>query len=168
MLGITNFLLEFRTRPSVCQNDVFFQRPAFYFKRGFYYKAVESDALPENPCLDRQAQENGMLGKASLWAAGSASCPHTLDGRPAAGSALLLRGCRSKIKGMTVTVKALESAITSLSPAELAELAAWFEEFQADAWDQQIERDVRAGRLDALLKQAEKEFNAGRCRSVEP
>lgn len=81
---------------------------------------------------------------------------------------MLLRGCRSKVKDVTTTVKALESAIASLSPAELAELAAWFEEFQANGWDQQIERDLRAGRLDTLLKQAEEEFNAGRCRPLQP
>jgi hypothetical protein len=67
-----------------------------------------------------------------------------------------------------MTVKELESAIARLSPSELAELAAWFEEFQADAWDKQIERDVRAGRLDTLIKQAEEELRAGRCQPLQP
>ena len=60
-------------------------------------------------------------------------------------------------------VKEIESAIAQLSPSELAELAKWFEEFQARAWDAQLEQDVRTGRLDALIQQAEQDFEQGRC-----
>jgi len=48
-------------------------------------------------------------------------------------------------------VKEIETAIANLPPAKIAELAKWFEEFHAQRWDQQIERDLRAGRLDSLL-----------------
>lgn len=60
-------------------------------------------------------------------------------------------------------IKEIESAIARLPPSELAELAKWFEEFQARAWDEQPERDVKAGRLDALIKQAEQDFEQGQC-----
>jgi hypothetical protein len=60
-------------------------------------------------------------------------------------------------------VKEIESAIAQLPPSELAELAKWFEEFQARAWDEQLEQDVRGGRLDALIQQAEQDFEQGRC-----
>ena len=60
-------------------------------------------------------------------------------------------------------IKEIESAIAQLPPSELAELAKWFEEFHARAWDEQIERDVQTGRLDALVKQAEQDFEQGRC-----
>jgi len=60
-------------------------------------------------------------------------------------------------------IKELESAIARLPPSELAELAKWFEEFQAQAWDEQLASDVKAGRLDALLKEAEQDFEQGRC-----
>ncbi len=60
-------------------------------------------------------------------------------------------------------VKEIESAIARLPPSDLAELAAWFEEFQAEAWDDQLGRDVKAGRLDVLIEQAEGEFGRGRC-----
>ncbi len=60
-------------------------------------------------------------------------------------------------------IKEIESAIAQLSPAELAELAKWFEEFQARAWDEQLARDVKDGRLDALIKEAEHEFEQGQC-----
>ena len=60
-------------------------------------------------------------------------------------------------------IKEIESAIARLPPSELAELAKWFEEFQARAWDEQLEQDARAGRLDALIEEAEQDFEQGRC-----
>jgi hypothetical protein len=60
-------------------------------------------------------------------------------------------------------VKEIESAIARLPPVELAELAKWFEEFQARAWDAQLERDVKAERLDELIEQAERDFEQGQC-----
>ncbi len=60
-------------------------------------------------------------------------------------------------------IKEIESAIAQLPPSELAELAKWFEEFQAQVWDEQLEQDVKAGRLDGLLKQAEQDFEQGQC-----
>jgi hypothetical protein len=60
-------------------------------------------------------------------------------------------------------VKEIESAIAQLPPAELAELAKWFVEFQARVWDKQLEQDVKAGRLDALINQAEQDFEQGQC-----
>ena len=60
-------------------------------------------------------------------------------------------------------IKEIESAIAQLPPSEVAELAKWFEEFQAGAWDAQLEQDVQAGRLDALINQAEQDFEQGKC-----
>ena len=55
-------------------------------------------------------------------------------------------------------VKEIESAIANLPPAKIAELAEWFEEFHAQVWDQQIERDLKAGRLDSLLEEAKQDL----------
>ena len=63
-------------------------------------------------------------------------------------------------------VKEIESAIANLPPGEIAELAKWFEEFQAQIWDQQIERDLKAGRLDSLLEEAKQDFEHNRCESL--
>jgi hypothetical protein len=60
-------------------------------------------------------------------------------------------------------IKEITSAVAQLPPSELAEFARWFEEFQARVWDAQLERDVEAGRLDALIEQAEQDFEQGRC-----
>ena len=62
-----------------------------------------------------------------------------------------------------MSVQELEKAVTQLPSPEMAQFKAWFEEYQADLWDQQIERDAVAGRLDALAEQASREFEAGRC-----
>ena len=53
-------------------------------------------------------------------------------------------------------VKEIESAISQLPPAKVAELAQWFEEFHARVWDAQIERNLMSGQLDSLLKEAER------------
>ena len=60
-------------------------------------------------------------------------------------------------------IKEIESAIAQLPPSELAELSKWFEEYQAQVWDEQLEHDVKSGRLDTLLKQAEQDFEQGQC-----
>jgi hypothetical protein len=63
-------------------------------------------------------------------------------------------------------VKEIESAIANLPPAKIAELAEWFEEFHAQVWDQQIERDLKAGRLDSLLEEAKQDLESDRCREL--
>jgi len=63
-----------------------------------------------------------------------------------------------------MSVQELESAVVQLSPAELAKFSTWFEEFVADAWDREFEADVKAGKLDALGKEADADFEAGRCK----
>ena len=65
-----------------------------------------------------------------------------------------------------MTVKDIESAVIKLSPPDLEEFAIWFEEFQAHQWDCQIERDVRSGKLDDLIRKAEEDFASGRCRPL--
>ncbi len=60
-------------------------------------------------------------------------------------------------------IKEIESAISQLPPSELAELAKWFEEFHARVWDEQLEQDIKAGRLDSLLEEAEQDFERGQC-----
>jgi hypothetical protein len=60
-------------------------------------------------------------------------------------------------------IEDLESAISRLSAEELSRFSAWFEQFMPDQWDRQIEKDIKAGRLDAAGKQADKNFEAGSC-----
>jgi len=60
-------------------------------------------------------------------------------------------------------VQDIESAIEQLSPEELKQFSAWFDEYVADQWDQQIERDILAGRLNDAGRVAEEHLKAGRC-----
>jgi len=59
-------------------------------------------------------------------------------------------------------VERIEQEIQALSPDELAELRAWFLEFDWAAWDRQLERDVQAGRLDDLADRALRDHAAGK------
>ena len=68
----------------------------------------------------------------------------------------------SKLKVMS-SVNEIEEAVLRLTPAELDAFRAWFAEFDARAWDRQMEDDVAAGRLDALADEALEDLRAGRC-----
>jgi len=62
-----------------------------------------------------------------------------------------------------MNLKDLEKKVADLSADELHAFARWFEGFLAHGWDRQIEADAKAGRLDAAAKQADADFEAGRC-----
>ena len=61
-----------------------------------------------------------------------------------------------------MTLQDLELAIAGLPPDELAKFRAWFHEFEADAWDYEIERDANSGKLDALAEEALDDYRSGR------
>jgi uncharacterized membrane protein YccC len=62
-----------------------------------------------------------------------------------------------------MSIQEIENAVAKLSPEELSVFSGWFEEYVADQWDRQIERDAAAGRLNEALEEAEKHRKAGRC-----
>jgi hypothetical protein len=64
---------------------------------------------------------------------------------------------------MDMSIQEIENAVAKLSPAELSVFSEWFEEYVADQWDSQIERDAAAGRLNEALERSEKHREAGRC-----
>jgi hypothetical protein len=64
------------------------------------------------------------------------------------------------------TVEDIEQALAELPPDKLAEFRAWFETFDAARFDESIERDAKAGRLDRLAEQAVTDFRAGRAREL--
>lgn len=59
-------------------------------------------------------------------------------------------------------VEELQMRIHNLSSEDFSKLRDWFFELDADAWDQQIERDAKAGKLDALAQKALEDYAAGR------
>jgi hypothetical protein len=51
-------------------------------------------------------------------------------------------------------IQDIEKAVSSLPPEDLAEFRAWFEEFDAQIWDRQFEKDAQSGKLDQVANQA--------------
>ncbi len=64
------------------------------------------------------------------------------------------------------TLQEIETAICGLSPDEFRRLAVWLSELDQDRWDKELERDVAAGKLDALAEEALQEHRAGRTRKI--
>lgn len=64
---------------------------------------------------------------------------------------------------MSMTVAEIESAIEKLSPDEVSKLSEWLAEFEARIWDEQIVDDLQNGKLQNLIKEAEKDFSEGKC-----
>lgn len=65
-----------------------------------------------------------------------------------------------------MSVKEIEKAITRLSAEDLAEISAWIADYRAKIWDEQIERDLEAGRLDAHLEEVDAEYKAGKAKPL--
>ena len=65
-----------------------------------------------------------------------------------------------------MTIEDLEKAVAKLPPADLARFRAWFEAFDAARFDQKIERDAKAGKLDRLADQATDDRRKGRAREL--
>jgi hypothetical protein len=60
------------------------------------------------------------------------------------------------------TLEKLEAEITKLPDDEFAKLREWFDEYAANMWDRQIERDAKAGKLVKLAERALQHEQAGR------
>lgn len=63
-----------------------------------------------------------------------------------------------------MSIQEIESVIAELPVSEVAELMSWLAEQHARLWDKQIEDDMDAGRLDALLVEADQEYESGMAR----
>lgn len=65
-------------------------------------------------------------------------------------------------------VEQIEAAITSLPPNEYRRLVDWFRAREQARWDDQMDRDSAAGRLDELFREAEVESAQGLVRDWPP
>jgi hypothetical protein len=65
-----------------------------------------------------------------------------------------------------MNITELKTAVKELPQNELAEFLEWLEEFQEALWDRQIEEDLKAGKFDPLIRQAEQAFSDGKCREI--
>jgi hypothetical protein len=59
-------------------------------------------------------------------------------------------------------LETIEVQVKQLSADELRAFREWFVQFDAAAWDRQIEADARNGKLDALADRALRDHQAGK------
>lgn len=59
-------------------------------------------------------------------------------------------------------VKKLEQEVQKLSRSEMAAFRKWFQAYDSEEWDREIEGDVRAGKLEKLAKEALVAHKAGK------
>jgi hypothetical protein len=53
-----------------------------------------------------------------------------------------------------LTLEQIEAAILQLSPDQFHQLLEWFFELDHQRWDEQLERDIADGKLEALAEEA--------------
>lgn len=63
-------------------------------------------------------------------------------------------------------VEQIEDEIRRLSPEDLATLRNWFREYDAAAWDSELEADIRSGKLDGLGDAALEAHRKGQTREL--
>jgi hypothetical protein len=63
-------------------------------------------------------------------------------------------------------VEKIENDVQALSSEELAEFRVWFLEHDWAAWDRELERDVRSGKLDGLADKALRDHAAGNTKPL--
>ena len=59
-------------------------------------------------------------------------------------------------------IENIEKEVRSLTEAELATFRKWFIEFDADAWDRQLERDSASGKLAELAMKSLSDHKSGK------
>ena len=61
------------------------------------------------------------------------------------------------------TVAEIESAIKNLKPREIRVVGQLLDELREELWDQQIDADAKAGRLDKMIAKAKAGYRAGKA-----
>jgi hypothetical protein len=64
------------------------------------------------------------------------------------------------------TVNEITGAVKRLPEKDLARFRKGFAEYDAAEWDRQLASDVRAGRLDTLIQEAQRDHRAGRTKAL--
>ena len=96
----------------------------------------------------------------------SKSVAESLGIHPAKGTANWSSAPRSVQNARMTKIQKIEKDVKSLSPEELSEFRGWFLEFDASAWDAQLEADARSGRLDRLADEALAQHKRGESKAL--
>jgi hypothetical protein len=65
-------------------------------------------------------------------------------------------------------VEEIEAAIDGLPPEEYRRIVQWFRLREKERWDEQMDRDSSAGKLDFRFEEAESESSKGLLREWPP
>jgi hypothetical protein len=61
---------------------------------------------------------------------------------------------------------AVQDAVRALPAEDFNAFSSWFEQYEEQRWDRQIEQDQKSGPLRSLMEQARTDFEAGRCKPL--
>jgi hypothetical protein len=61
------------------------------------------------------------------------------------------------------TVTEIKDAVLALPEDQFKEFSSWFDEYEEQHWDRQIERDQKSGPLRGLMEKTRSDFEAGKC-----
>ena len=61
------------------------------------------------------------------------------------------------------TVDEIESAVKSLTAEQYKTFRKWFEEYESNLWDSEIEQDARSGKFHNIAQEAIEEYESGDC-----
>ncbi|MFB2897868.1 hypothetical protein ACE1CI_33560 [Aerosakkonemataceae cyanobacterium BLCC-F50] len=61
----------------------------------------------------------------------------------------------------------IEAAIKQLPENDVRQLAGWIQNYLNEKWDRQMEEDLAAGKLDALIAKAEADIAANNVRDLD-
>lgn len=64
------------------------------------------------------------------------------------------------------TLEQIEAAILTLPAEEFQRLRQWLFDVDYQRWNEQLEKDIEDGKLDALAEEAIAEFKAGHYRKI--
>jgi len=67
---------------------------------------------------------------------------------------------------MGIAVEEIEKVVAELPPNQLKRFRSWYEKFDSNAWDKQIENDIASGKLDALAEAALADHKAGKTQRL--
>jgi len=67
---------------------------------------------------------------------------------------------------MEIAVEEIEKVVSELPPNQLRRFRSWYEKFDSDTWDKQIEEDIASGKLNILAKAAIADHEAGKTRKL--
>jgi hypothetical protein len=61
------------------------------------------------------------------------------------------------------TITEIQCAVQALPESQFKAFSLWFEKYEEERWDRQIECDQKSGPLHDLMKNARLDFEAGKC-----